>query len=87
MKGSAQKKLSTGTVRTPFGSVKVRQGLPASAAEVAKVFAELDFQQAAQAYLWALPIVSWAEWQATQADVFGATDHDIVLYANYAGRW
>jgi len=86
MKGTAQKKLQTGAVRTPFGAVKVSKGLPANAAEVSKVFAQLDFQQAAQSYLWALPLVSWAEWQATHATVFGATDHDIVLYANYADR-
>ena len=86
MKGSAQTKLSSGTVRTPFGAVKVSKGLPANAAEVTKLFDQLDFQQATQAYLWALPLVSWAEWQATHAEVFGATDHDIVLYANYADR-
>jgi len=86
MKGSAQTKLLTGTVRTPFGAVKVSKGLPANAAEVSKLFDQLDFQQATQAYLWALPLVSWAEWQATHEEVFGATDHDIVLYANYADR-
>jgi hypothetical protein len=86
MKGSAQTTLSTGTVRTPFGAIKVSKGLPATAAEVTKLFDQLDFQQATQAYLWALPIVSWTEWQATHADVFGATDHDIVLYANYDDR-
>ena len=86
MKGSAQTKLSTGTLRTPFGPVRVKQGLPAGAGEVDRLFDQLDFQQATQAYLWALPLVSWAEWQATHADVFGATDHDIVLYANYPDR-
>ena len=86
MKGSAQKKLTTGRVRTPFGAIKVTQGLPASRAEIDKIFQQLDFQQASQAYLWALPLVSWAEWQATQAETFGATDHDIVLYTNYAER-
>ena len=86
MKGSAQTQLSSGTVRTPFGQVKVSKGLPANAAEVNKLFDQLDFQQATQAYLWALPLVSWAEWQATHDEVFGATDHDIVLYANYADR-
>ena len=86
MKGSAQTKLLSGTVRTPFGGVKVSKGLPANAAEVNKLFDQLDFQQATQAYLWALPLVSFAEWQATHDEVFGATNHDIVLYANYADR-
>ena len=86
MKGSAQTKLLSGTVRTPFGGVKVSKGLPANAAEVNKLFDQLDFQQATQAYLWTLPLVSFAEWQATHDEVFGATNHDIVLYANYADR-
>ena len=30
--------------------------------DVGKVFDELDFQLATQSYLWALPLVSWAQW-------------------------
>lgn len=86
MKGSAQTKLFTGTVQTPFGPVKVARGLPVGPAEIKKLFDQLDFQQATQAYLWSLPLVSFAEWQTVHADVFGATDHDIVLYTNYADR-
>lgn len=86
MKGSAQSKLFSGSLATPFGKLKIDKGLPATPAEVQKLFDELDFQQAVQAYLWALPLVSFAEWQSVHSEVFGATDHDIVLYASYADK-
>jgi hypothetical protein len=50
------------------------------------VFDELDYQMATQAYLWALPLVSYAQWQAQHRDVFGATDYDLVHYASYRDR-
>ena len=48
--------LPTGKVETPFGEIAIEQGLPATPAEVQKLFDELDFQKATQSYLWALPI-------------------------------
>jgi hypothetical protein len=50
------------------------------------VFDELDYQMATQAYLWALPLVSYAQWQAQHREVFGATDYDLVHYVSYRDR-
>ena len=50
------------------------------------VFDELDYQLACQAYLWALPLVSYAQWQGQHRDVFGATDYDLVHYVSYRDR-
>ena len=50
------------------------------------IFDELDHQLACQAYLWALPIVSYAQWRTQHRDVFGATDHDLVRYLTYQDR-
>jgi len=55
-------------------------------ADLGLVFNELDFQLATQAYLWALPLVSFAQWQAQQRDVFGATSYDLVHYATYQDK-
>ena len=41
---------------------------------------ELDFQRAAQAYLWALPIVSYAEWLRAHEEIFGAMDGQLVQH-------
>jgi hypothetical protein len=50
------------------------------------IFDELDHQLACQTYLWALPIVSYAQWRTQHRDVFGATDHDLVHYVTYRDR-
>ena len=50
------------------------------------VFDELDTQMATQAYLWALPLVSFAHWQAQHRDVFEATSIDMVHYVTYQDR-
>jgi len=53
---------------------------------VEKLYEERDFQRACQAYLWALPIVSFAEWQHAARTVFGAGDTDVVVYTSYADK-
>ena len=55
------------------------QGLPDQAA-IDRLYEERDFQRACQAYLWSLPIVSYAQWQNQHEQVFGAQDGDIVHY-------
>ena len=41
---------------------------------------------ACQAYLWALPLVSYAQWKIQHYDVFGATSSDLVRYLSYQDR-
>lgn len=55
-------------------------------ADLPLVFDELDHQLACQAYLWALPLVSYAQWKTQHRDVFGATDYDLVHYVSYRDR-
>jgi hypothetical protein len=50
------------------------------------IFDELDYQMACQAYLWALPLVSYAQWQKVHTDVFGAGATDLVVYRTYRDR-
>src|SRR3954471_10711652 len=54
--------------------------------DVGLVFDELDYQMACQVYLWALPLVSYAQWQQQHRDVFGATSSDLVRYVSYRDR-
>jgi hypothetical protein len=70
----------------PSSPIPLTMGLPATAKESQALFDELDYQRACQAYLWALPIVSVAQFQAEQADVFGATDSDLVVYTTYRDK-
>src|SRR3954468_16206658 len=50
------------------------------------VFDELDYQMACQVYLWALPLVSYAQWRTQHYEVFGATSSDLVHYVSYRDR-
>src|ERR1700709_2113589 len=50
------------------------------------VFDELDYQMACQTYLWALPLVSYAQWKTQHYEVFGATGSDLVHYVSYRDR-
>jgi hypothetical protein len=54
--------------------------------DVDMIFDELDYQMACQAYLWALPLVSYAQWKSVHYDVFGATSSDLVHYVTYRDR-
>ncbi|MFI7530766.1 DUF1254 domain-containing protein [Nocardia salmonicida] len=59
--------------------------LPARA-DLPLIFDELDYQLACQVYLWALPLVSYAQWQTQHREVFGAGDFDLVHYVSYRDR-
>ena len=53
---------------------------------VTKLHEEMDFQRATQAYLWALPIVSFAEWQNAHEKNFGAKSGEVVVYNDYLAK-
>jgi hypothetical protein len=50
---------------------------------VEKLYDELDFQRACQAYLWGLGPVSLLEWEREAAQKFGARNCDLVAYTTY----
>jgi hypothetical protein len=75
------------SVDTRIGKIELIEGVPANAAVVQKLFDESDFQRAAQAYVWALPIVGFAQWQADARSVFGAKDTDMVIYESVQDKF
>jgi hypothetical protein len=68
-----------------LGGVRMDGELPRRE-DLAVVFDELDYQLGCQAYLWALPLVSYAQWQLQHREVFGATNYDLVHYVTYRDR-
>lgn len=68
-----------GTKDTRIGKIEFDKGFPSKKA-VEKLYDELDFQRACQAYIWGLPIIGFAEWQASAAKSMGAGDLDYVIY-------
>ena len=71
--------VKNGAVNTRIGKLTFENGYP-SRDSVEKLFDAMDFQRATQAYIWALPLVSMAEWQAVHEGQFDAQDRDIVVY-------
>ena len=74
------------TLDTRIGPIPMELGLPADEATRQKLYDEMDFQRATQAYIWGLPIVSFAEWQNAARTVFGAGDTDMVIYESIADK-
>jgi hypothetical protein len=68
------------TVDTRSAPIQMQHGLPANAAMLEQLYDEMDYQRASQAYLWALPIVGFAEWQKAHRNVFHARETDMVIY-------
>jgi hypothetical protein len=61
-------------------AIPLRFGLPADQAARQQLYDEMDFQRATQAYIWGLPIVSFAQWQYSARNDLGAKDTDMVIY-------
>jgi len=74
----AQPLPTTGTIDSRIGPLAFEGGYPTDAT-VTKLYDEMDFQRATQAYLWAIPIVSFAKLQEQYETVFGQEDGDLVL--------
>ena len=74
-----------GTIKTRIGKLEFNKGFP-SDATVEKLYEEMDFQRAVQAYLWGLPMVEMMEWQEAQKDIFKAGTNDFVTYQNFTQK-
>jgi hypothetical protein len=76
------------TIETRIGALEFTHdfanGFPTDAT-VQKLYDERDFQRACQAYLWALPAVSFAAWQRGISGL-GATNGQIVAILSYEAR-
>jgi hypothetical protein len=65
----------TETLKTRIGELSFTHdfanGYPTDTT-VSKLFDEIDFQRACQAYIWSIPIVSMAQWQYAHTKQLGA---------------
>jgi len=76
-RGFAQQLPTTGSVESRLGKLELENGYPTS--ETAKkIYDDIDFQRACQAYLWALPLMAMHQWQQEHHDKFGAGNLDYV---------
>ena len=76
---------TTGSVASRLGPLELENGYPTDAT-VAKVFDDIDFQRACQAYLWALPLMAMQQWQSEHLTKFGAGKLDYVDYLTFQDK-
>jgi hypothetical protein len=76
---------TNGSIDTRIGKLSFEGGYP-SHETIDKLYDEMDFQRATQAYLWAIPLMGFAQWQATCENVLGAKDGDLVSYTSYRDK-
>ncbi|MCY2952592.1 MAG: DUF1254 domain-containing protein [Planctomycetota bacterium] len=76
---------TTGTIDSRLGKLELINGFPTNAT-VKKLYDDLDFQRACQAYIWALPYMAMEEWQREQRETFGAGNLDYVDYLDYKDK-
>ena len=63
---------TTGSIASRLGPLDLENGYPTDAT-VAKIFDDIDYQRACQAYLWALPLMAMQQWQSEHLARFGAS--------------
>jgi hypothetical protein len=72
----------TQSVDTRIGNLSFELGLPTEDTAT-KLFDDLDFQRACQAYIWGLPLVGFATFRKFYFETLGAGDGDIVILQTY----
>jgi hypothetical protein len=73
------------TVSTRIGDLTFESGYPTDAT-VQKLYDEMDFQRAAQSYLWGIPAVGLNEWRRAHYDVFGDKSGEMLNYFDFAEK-
>jgi hypothetical protein len=81
----AQQLPTTGTIDSRLGKLELNNGFPTEAT-VKKLYDDIDFQRASQAYLWGLPLIAMVQWQGEQRDKFGAGNLDYVDYLTFKDK-
>ena len=74
--------LAQETKDTRIGTLAFESGYP-SKETVQKLYDEMDFQRACQAYLWGIPAVGLTEWGLAQRDVFRARNGQMVAFLDF----
>jgi hypothetical protein len=73
------------TLDTRIGKLTFESGYP-SKETVQKLYDEMDFQRAAQAYIWGIPAVGLNELRKAHFDVFKAKNAEMLSYLDFAEK-
>src|SRR5262249_15061238 len=70
------------TMDTRIGKLTFESGYPTQDT-VDKLYNEMDFQRACQAYIWGLPAVGMAEWRLAHRDIMKGKNGEMVSYLTF----
>src|SRR5262245_16226478 len=70
---------------TRIGMLTFESGYP-SQDSVAKLYDEMDFQRACQAYLWGIPAVGLAEWGLAHRNVMKGRNGEMLSYLTFTEK-
>jgi hypothetical protein len=73
------------TLVTRIGELSFESGYPTDET-VQKLYDEMDFQRATQAYIWGVPAVGLNEWRRAHYDVFGGRSGEMLTYLDFAEK-
>jgi hypothetical protein len=76
---------TNGSVESRLGQLDLENGYP-TAATAERVFDNIDYQRACQAYLWALPLMAMQQWQNEHLTKFEAGKCDYVDYLTFQDK-
>lgn len=74
--------LAQETIDSRIGELAFESGYPTDET-VQKLYDEMDFQRASQAYLWGIPAVGINEWRKAHFDVFGGKNGEMLSYLDF----
>lgn len=80
--GASAKDVLTGPVETRIGKIELQGGYPSSRS-VDKLYDEIDFQRASQAYIWATPIVAMEAIRRANKRDWGVDYNEVGLVDGY----
>lgn len=87
--GSPEKQVSDNIINSRIGDLEFthdfENGYPTDET-VVRLFDEMDFQRACQAYIWSVPLVSFAQWQYAHNEQLGAENGQIVYVESYRDK-
>ena len=78
----AELTLAQETIDTRIGKLTFESGYP-SDETVQKLYDEMDFQRASQAYLWGIPAVGIMEWQLAHREVLKAKNGEMLSFLSF----
>jgi hypothetical protein len=82
---AAAEEMYPNKVKTHIGELTFDHGIPTEATSK-KLYYELEYHRAVQAYLWSLPIMGQTQWRQSYLDTYGIKPNQMVFATQFNER-